>query len=274
MDDINKKKNDFISYCLKKDNSFPNHLLPRINIGNKLEAVFIEFRLLPYTIFVIKNALLKLGHKWSHTIICGNNNFDFYNNFKKEYGLNIKIIKLNINNITREEYSILLLNSNFYNNFIGEHILIYQEDSIIFKNFDNKFLEYDYIGAPYYNKEIGNGGFSLRNKKIMKDICKRFFDKNIKYMKKNVRLLKELKTDSNFYKSKENLKYFKIEQSIIEDIQITNRMKNYNIGKLPDFETAKEFSIEKYYHPKAFGGHQFWFTIKDVKLFLDEKLGY
>ena len=46
-----------------------------------------------------------------------------------------------------------------------------------------------------------------------------------------------------------------------QDIQITNRMKNYNIGNLPNFETAKEFSIEKYYHPKAFGGHQFWFTI-------------
>ena len=40
MDDINKKKNDFISYCLTKDNSFPNYLLPRINIGCKLEAVF------------------------------------------------------------------------------------------------------------------------------------------------------------------------------------------------------------------------------------------
>ena len=274
MDDINKKKNDFISYCLTKDNSFPNYLLPRINIGCKLEAVFIEFRLLPYTIFVIKNAILKLGPKWSHTIICGNNNFDFYNNFKKEYGLNIKIIKLNFNNITREEYSILLLNSNFYNHFKGDYILIYQEDSIIFKNFDNKFLEYDYIGAPYFNKDIGNGGFSLRNKNIMKEICKKFFDKNIKYMEKNVRLLKELKNDNNFYKSKENLKYYKIEQSIIEDIQITNRMKYYNIGKLPTFEIAKEFSIEKYYHHDSFGGHQFWFTIKDVKLFLDEKLGY
>ena len=43
---------------------------------------------------------------------------------------------------------------------------------------------------------------------------------------------------------KNNLKYYKIEESIIEDIQITNRMKYYKIGKLPDFDPAKEFSLE------------------------------
>ena len=59
MNDIELKKNQFIEYCLKKDNSFPNFKLPRIMIGNELEAVFIEFRILPYTIFVIKNAILK-----------------------------------------------------------------------------------------------------------------------------------------------------------------------------------------------------------------------
>ena len=269
------KKNDFIEYCLKKDNTFPNHKLPKLFLANEKETVFIEFRLLPYTIFIIKNIILKLGSSWSHTIICGNNNYDFYNNFKQEYNLNIKIIRLNINNCTREEYSIMLLDSEFYNYFSGKYLLFYQEDSIVFRNFDKKFLKYDFIGAPYYNKDVGNGGFSLRNKETIMKICKKYFDPYIEFMKKNVRLLNEKKKNKkNFYKDKNNLKYYFIEQSILEDLQISNRMKYHHLGKLPDFDTAREFSIEKYYHPNAFGGHQFWYCIKDVKIFLDEKLGY
>ena len=35
------------------------------------------------------------------------------------------------------------------------------------KKFDDKFLKYDYIGAPWVNRNVGNGGFSFRNKNIM-----------------------------------------------------------------------------------------------------------
>ena len=92
MNDFDKKKNDFIEYCLKKDNTFPNHKLPKLFLDNEKETVFIEFRLLPYTIFIIKNIILKLGSSWSHTIICGNNNYDFYKN--DTYYINI-IIAIN-----------------------------------------------------------------------------------------------------------------------------------------------------------------------------------
>ena len=275
MNNIELKKNQFIEYCLKKDKSFPNFKLPKITIGNELEAVFIEFRILPYTIFVIKNAILKLGYKWSHTIVCGNNNYEFYNNFNEEYDLNIKIVRLNINNISREEYSIMLLESKFYNNFVGKYLLFYQEDSLIFNSFNNKFLKYDFIGAPYFNKDVGNGGFSLRKKETIIEICKEYFDPYKEFMEKNVRLLNEKKKGKkDFYKDKKNLKYYFIEQSILEDFQICNRMKYHHIGKLADFDTAREFSIEKYYHSDAFGGHQFWYCIKDIKNFLDVKLGY
>ena len=89
MNDFDKKKNDFIEYCLKKDNTFPNHNLPKLFLAEEKETVFIEFRLLPYTIFIIKNIILKLGNSWSHTIICGNTNYDFYNNFKRIISIEI-----------------------------------------------------------------------------------------------------------------------------------------------------------------------------------------
>ena len=48
-------------------------------------------------------------------------------------------------------------------------------------------------------------------------------------------------------------------------------MKNHHIGKVADFDTAKKFSIEKYYDKDAFGGHQFWFNIDDIKGWLNKK---
>jgi hypothetical protein len=75
-----------------------------------------------------------------------------------------------------------------YNKFIlfdlcdyieSEFSLIVQYDGYVLnsKKWDNSFLKYDYIGAPwrnniYFNKSgvpirVGNGGFSLRSKKVL-----------------------------------------------------------------------------------------------------------
>lgn len=277
---FNKKKQQFIDFCSSNDNQLHKYNLPKIFLNQKLEAVFIEFRLLHYTSFIIKNAIKKLGSEWSFTIICGDLNYDFYQHLKNELELDIKIINLGIKNITREDYSILLLQSSFWNKFNGDHILIYQEDSLIFRKFDPKFLKYDFIGAPYTNKEIGNGGFSLRKRKTMIKICKEFFDSKIDIIEKNVKILNMKKklleekfpnqTSKDIFSNKEYYYIYLIERSILEDLQICNRIKYHHKGILPDFNTCTEFSIEKYYNNNAFGGHQFWYCIKDIKKWLDE----
>ena len=79
----------------------------------------------------------------------------------------------------------------------GEKILIYQEDSILFRSNIDMFLHYDYIGAPFpkYQNDtpngVGNGGFSLRSKSIMIKILNTISVKNtvfnsgtLKYMEK------------------------------------------------------------------------------------------
>ena len=55
----------------------------------------------------------------------------------------------------------------------GTHVLVIQWDSFITNNdfWDKEFLKYDYIGAvwPHFPKTpVGNGGFSLRSKKLLK----------------------------------------------------------------------------------------------------------
>ena len=57
-----------------------------------------------------------------------------------------------------------------------EFVMIVQLDGYFFdkKNWKNEFLNYDYIGAPHYDCKdmskgalVGNGGFSIRSKKLL-----------------------------------------------------------------------------------------------------------
>ena len=78
-----------------------------------------------------------------------------------------------------------------------EHVLIVQYDGFILnpEAWSAEFLQYDYIGAPWLVADwavenfdfpakllgqfvVGNGGFSLRSKKILK-LCAKFYQENI-----------------------------------------------------------------------------------------------
>jgi hypothetical protein len=52
------------------------------------------------------------------------------------------------------------------------HVLIIQYDGFVLKPeaWDDRFLEYDYIGAPWFHTDgfnVGNGGFSLRSRRLL-----------------------------------------------------------------------------------------------------------
>ena len=95
MDTIKSKRDEFIQYCLDKDNHF-NPVLPIIQQNKNKEAILIEFRLLPHISFLIKNAIYQLGINWSYTIVCGNNNYDFIYNFVQQLQRDIRIIKMEV----------------------------------------------------------------------------------------------------------------------------------------------------------------------------------
>lgn len=81
-------------------------------------------------------------------------------------------------------YSRLLLSTEFYNEFLEyKYILIYQLDCLVFSNQLEffKYLEIDYIGAPWFRDEndpikgfsrVGNGGFSLRRVSAFMNVLK------------------------------------------------------------------------------------------------------
>ena len=244
-------KNTFRYFCYKYTYLIKNIDLPKIQLNMNYESVLIEFRVIPNLEFLIRNIIIKLGDKWSHTVICGNTNYEYVVNICKTISDQIKIIKLDYNNVLQSEYSKLLSSIEFWNLLVGEKILIYQEDSCIFKYNINDFLEWDYIGAPWPTSHndnsylVGNGGFSLRTKQIMIDVINKISISDTKF-------------------NSTTLQYMKNTGQTIgpEDVYFTKNMIEFNIGKLADWETAYKFSTEWVHNPDSLGGHSFWYSDK------------
>jgi len=229
------------------------HLIPKTSTT---ESILIEFRILPNLEFVLRNTILKLPPSWSHTIVCGLHNYNTLLKIAQKISPNIRVIKLPYKNLQVDEYSTLLTTSSFWKMFHGEKLLIYQEDSCIFKSYTSnshpdmkKFLQYDYVGAPWpkYCKvtrvNLGNGGFSLRTKSVM------------------IRILEKAQNENHTtVPSPHVCAYMKKQKlSVIpEDNTIVGLMLDFKIGKIADYTTASYFSSETMWNPYSFGGHKFW----------------
>jgi len=82
----------------------------------------------------------------------------------------IKIIPIPIIR-SKIEYSCFIIKE-LYKYIETSHVLIVQWDAYVInpQAWTNEFLEYDYIGAPWHFRtdfKVGNGGFSLRSKKLL-----------------------------------------------------------------------------------------------------------
>lgn len=72
---------------------------------------------------------------------------------------------------SKEDYSRFVMKE-LYEHIDTDFVLIVQHDGYVLdgKAWSDEFLQYDYIGAPWLyvdGKNVGNGGFSLRSKKLL-----------------------------------------------------------------------------------------------------------
>ncbi len=69
---------------------------------------------------------------------------------------------------TTAEYSRFMVRQ-LGDHFTGSHVLIVQWDGFITdaRQWDPRFLEYDYVGALWKDGTVGNGGFSLRSRRLV-----------------------------------------------------------------------------------------------------------
>ena len=233
--------------CFKYINYIINIPLPDIREKSNYEAVLIEYRCFPHIEFIIRNNILKLGSSWAFTVICGNLNYDYITNICRIIDSKIKVIKTPFDNLFPSEYSKFLSSVDFWNLCVGKKILIYQEDSLIFKNNIDDFYYFDYIGAPWPSNKndnkngVGNGGLSLRTRDIM------------------IKIINKIKIENTTFNSG-TIEYMQNTNSFCppEDVYFTKNMEDLGIGILADRKSATQFSTESIINENSFGGHAFW----------------
>lgn len=206
----------------------------------KYTAIIVEPRQHKALELVLSNFTSNLDERWNFIIFHGTNNLDFIinilNNIIPEHKNRFTLINLNVENMSTNDYNNLLYTRDFYNNIPTEIFLIFQTDTIIckkYKDYIYKFLDYDYVGAPWRvslfgnsTKIVGNGGLSLRKKSKMLEILD-----NCTHNYEN--------EDMFFSKLISNCKY---------DVEL----------KKPTIEDAMKFSVETIYNNETFGVHKPW----------------
>ena len=158
-------------------------------------AVIIEPREHKALGFVLHNFFTNLSEEWGFILFHGNNKEFIDNLFENElkpFLYRITFIKLN-------------------------------------KDLINDFLKYDYVGAPWLNGMVGNGGLSLRNKNKMIEICEKVQD---------------------FTDHEDNYFFYQTKVTLYK----------------PSFIKAQTFSVETIFHEKSFGIHAPWKYLNKYEL--------
>jgi hypothetical protein len=224
-----------------------DNLMNQMILDNKVlkETVLIEFRQFPHLEFLLKNTMIKLP-LWTHTVVCGNLNYDYITNLFRN--LRVNIIRLDIDNLTPSKYSELLLTKEFWELFKSDKILLYQEDSMLFHGNIDPFLKYDYVGAAWPVGQddnalgVGNGGFSLRTRAKMIECIEK------------VNPLTDLQIGNS------TIRYMRNTNSVFlpEDVYFSKSLIDYNLGLVAPRTIANNFSQETQSCKKPLGGHNFW----------------
>jgi hypothetical protein len=194
----------------------------------KYTALIVEPREHKGLEFVLNNFFTNLSDEWGFIIIHGTKNKNYLNNildnklqrFKSRID---KLIELNIDNLSIKQYNKLFQSEILYLCISTEIFLVFQVDTMILnKDLLNSFLGYDYVGAPWLNRMVGNGGLSLRKKSKIMEICRKIVSNG------------DINEDNYF---------------CYQNIVPLNR---------PSFEEAQTFSVETVFHEKSFGVHAPW----------------
>jgi len=142
------------------------------------------------------------------------------------------------------DYNIIMKDYNIWKNVRNmgyHHSLIIQDDGMIFRGGIERYLQYEYVGAPWPDQSfmkdagvvnpVGNGGLSLRNNDAMMKITQEKCDDK-------------------------NALYFNNSMVIPEDVYFSK------FSKTPSVAEAKQFAFEMLFDENALGFHKPWPYIK------------
>jgi len=211
----------------------------------KYTALTVETRKNKALEFVLNNICDCLSDDWKILLFHGITNAEYVSEIVTK--LNIKfnnriaLINLNVDTLGLKEYDQLLeyskllaTKSIIYDYIDTDMFLVFQTDSMIFKEHSHlidEYLTYDYVGSPwrvtgYFPTAncnfIGNGGFSLRKKSKMLEIIEKI-EWNNRY----------------------------------EDLYFSTKYEGIDVNK-PDYDKAKMFCVDEVFNEITFACHKPW----------------
>ena len=218
----------FVSYPWK-----PNFSLhPQVDTDSWLECVIIEPRAHRYLHGVLNN----FSHMFPNanlTIVHSKANENAIMDILKDHpNHNIHLLPICNRNLSISQYNQLLTSTCFWSDVIkAKHALVFQTDTGIRYNGILKYLQYDYVGAPWpwvhdpnQPYVVGNGGLSLRKRDVMNKICNKYSPNGI--------------------------------DNVAEDIFFSKIMFEDHRESLPSLEIASGFSVEHVANHNPMGFHQ------------------
>lgn len=198
-------------------------------------AIIVEPRKHAALSYVLNNILTNLSDDWNIVVCHGTRNLEYIQHIIK-YELKgsprISLVNLGLDNMNIAQYNELLTSAAFHEYIPTETFLVFQTDTIILPqnaHLISEFLEYDYVGAPWTDGQVGNGGFSLRRKSKMLELIQKV----------------------PFVTGEAEDGYFS---------QYSGRTNNDFSIKVhkPPPEKAKQFSVETVFCNQPFGCHKPW----------------
>lgn len=237
---------DFIyRYNEKHQSSFDKYInAPPQNSNNII--IIVDNRENELSLISAKSALMNTEGKWHLLVVTSKQAQNYYQTnlphcIVQTHPLMEKRFDIDIYNDILEDINLWYsLKDSGY-----EKALIIQDDGIIIRKGIERFLEYDYVGAPWadipdnkYIKEnlttnlVGNGGFSLRNIQTMIEICEKYGDNKLECFYNNM-------------------------NRIPEDVFFVKYLDKVG-AKVPNREEATYFSMEQVINVNCLGFHKFW----------------
>lgn len=215
---------------------YQNSNLVRVNKEENTKAVvFLEDERSFWIKPVLQNYATFLDDSWNFYWICTDKNYDFLVKLTTEMGWSVGIRRIQdiIDDIPQQmsadTFNRIFKDPRWWESFKEETILTAQLDTILLQPFDNKWLEYDMVGAPC-NFSTFNGGLCLRNRQKMLDCLANLDMQDMRF------------------------------SPVAEDVFFTTALKHIG-ARLPSREEATAFSIENFpmnveeYAARPFGMH-------------------
>jgi hypothetical protein len=134
--------------------------------------------------FVIRNVVDNLPTNWNVLIFHGVENKEATTKFLETLSdtekSRVSTKDIGLTNMDTNAYNSLMMSDRLLDAIPTELFLIIQTDSMICspgKGLLENFVKYDYVGAPWRGQEgekaVGNGGFSLRRKSVMRKLVEK-----------------------------------------------------------------------------------------------------